>query len=229
MDLQPQNQPYHQTATVDDVAILDGIGFFQQRPGQIRLHPQRLHPRSDRYRKPQRPYGLCDHVDAQTVGTGRIEAGTVHVNDKVEIVGIKDTIETVCTGVEMFNKLLDSGQAGDNIGTLLRAARDFQESNPPFALQAAIAALRWMAAGRFYELRAGDVWDARRFALETAEATGQSETIQAFLDELTASPATDAFVRQQLESPYGVRRPPPPDRPSCLGRTKRTRRRHQSR
>ena len=94
-----------------------------------------------------------------------------------------------------------------DIGTLLRAARDFQESNPRFALQAAVAALRWMAAGRFYELRAGDVWDARRYALETAEVTGQSETIQAFLDQLTASTNTDTFVRQQLEAPYCVRRP----------------------
>jgi hypothetical protein len=67
-----------------------------------------------------------------------------------------------------------------------------------------------MAAGRFYELRAGDVWDARRFALETAEVTGQSEAIQALLKELTTSAETDAFVRQQLESPYGVRRPPSP-------------------
>jgi hypothetical protein len=58
-----------------------------------------------------------------------------------------------------------------------------------------------MAAGRFYELRAGDVWDARRCALETAEVTGQSEAVRAFLDELTASTSTDAFVRQQLESP----------------------------
>ncbi len=58
-----------------------------------------------------------------TVGTGRIEAGVVHINDKVEIVGIKDTIETVCTGVEMFNKLLNDGQAGDNVGLLLRGIK----------------------------------------------------------------------------------------------------------
>ncbi len=55
-----------------------------------------------------------------TVVTGRIERGIVHVNDKVQIVGIRDTKETVVTGVEMFNKLLDEGQAGDNIGALLR-------------------------------------------------------------------------------------------------------------
>ena len=55
-----------------------------------------------------------------TVVTGRIERGVLHVNDPVSIVGIKDTRDTVCTGVEMFNKLLDEGQAGDNIGALLR-------------------------------------------------------------------------------------------------------------
>ncbi|MDP2816243.1 MAG: EF-Tu/IF-2/RF-3 family GTPase, partial [Rectinemataceae bacterium] len=55
-----------------------------------------------------------------TVVTGRIERGVIHVNDNVEIVGIKPTRATVVTGVEMFNKLLDDGQAGDNVGTLLR-------------------------------------------------------------------------------------------------------------
>jgi len=55
-----------------------------------------------------------------TVVTGRIERGVIHVNDPVSIVGIKETRESVCTGVEMFNKLLDEGQAGDNIGALLR-------------------------------------------------------------------------------------------------------------
>jgi elongation factor Tu len=55
-----------------------------------------------------------------TVATGRIERGVVKVNDAVEIVGLKDTKETVVTGIEMFRKLLDSGQAGDNVGILLR-------------------------------------------------------------------------------------------------------------
>ncbi len=55
-----------------------------------------------------------------TVVTGRVESGAVHVGDEIEIVGIRDTAKTVCTGVEMFNKLLDEGQAGDNIGALLR-------------------------------------------------------------------------------------------------------------
>jgi len=55
-----------------------------------------------------------------TVVTGRIERGVVKVNEEIEIVGIKDTATTTCTGVEMFRKLLDEGQAGDNVGVLLR-------------------------------------------------------------------------------------------------------------
>jgi elongation factor Tu len=55
-----------------------------------------------------------------TVGTGRIERGIVHVGDKVERVGLRETKDTVVTGVEMFRKLLDSGEAGDNVGLLLR-------------------------------------------------------------------------------------------------------------
>jgi elongation factor Tu len=58
-----------------------------------------------------------------TVVTGRIERGIVKVGDKVEIVGFKDTTETTVTGVEMFRKLLDSGQAGDNVGCLLRGVK----------------------------------------------------------------------------------------------------------
>ena len=55
-----------------------------------------------------------------TVVTGRVERGIVKVGDEIEIVGIRDTTKTTCTGVEMFRKLLDSGEAGDNIGALLR-------------------------------------------------------------------------------------------------------------
>ena len=55
-----------------------------------------------------------------TVVTGRIEQGIVNVNDEVEIVGIRETTKSVCTGVEMFRKLLDEGRAGDNVGLLLR-------------------------------------------------------------------------------------------------------------
>ncbi len=58
-----------------------------------------------------------------TVVTGRIERGIVNVGDEIEIVGIKDTVKTTCTGVEMFRKLLDQGQAGDNVGVLLRGTK----------------------------------------------------------------------------------------------------------
>ncbi|MDQ1239472.1 MAG: elongation factor Tu [Thermodesulfobacteriota bacterium] len=58
-----------------------------------------------------------------TVVTGRVERGQVKVGEEVEIVGIKDTRKTVCTGVEMFRKVLDSGQAGDNVGLLLRGIK----------------------------------------------------------------------------------------------------------
>jgi elongation factor Tu len=58
-----------------------------------------------------------------TVVTGRVERGVVKVGEELEIVGIKDTVKTTCTGVEMFRKLLDQGQAGDNVGVLLRGTK----------------------------------------------------------------------------------------------------------
>jgi len=58
-----------------------------------------------------------------TVATGRVEQGIVNSGDEVEIVGMKDTTKTVVTGVEMFRKILDQGQAGDNIGALLRGTK----------------------------------------------------------------------------------------------------------
>jgi elongation factor Tu len=58
-----------------------------------------------------------------TVVTGKVENGVVHVGDEIEIVGIRPTTKTTCTGVEMFRKLLDEGRAGDNIGVLLRGTK----------------------------------------------------------------------------------------------------------
>ena len=58
-----------------------------------------------------------------TVVTGRVERGVVHVGDEIEIVGVKATQKTICTGVEMFRKLLDQGEAGDNVGVLLRGTK----------------------------------------------------------------------------------------------------------
>ena len=58
-----------------------------------------------------------------TVVTGRIERGVINVGEEIEIVGVKDTVTTTCTGVEMFRKLLDQGEAGDNVGILLRGTK----------------------------------------------------------------------------------------------------------
>ena len=58
-----------------------------------------------------------------TVVTGRVERGVIKVGEEIEIVGLKPTVKTVCTGVEMFRKLLDQGQAGDNVGMLLRGTK----------------------------------------------------------------------------------------------------------
>ena len=55
-----------------------------------------------------------------TVATGRVERGIININEEIEIVGLKETRKVVCTGVEMFRKILDEGQAGDNVGVLLR-------------------------------------------------------------------------------------------------------------
>ena len=64
----------------------------------------------------------CSISGRGTVVTGRVERGVVKAGEEVEIVGIKDTVKTVVTGVEMFRKLLDEGRAGENVGALLRAA-----------------------------------------------------------------------------------------------------------
>ena len=58
-----------------------------------------------------------------TVATGRVERGIVKVNDKLQLVGIRDTRETVATGLEMFNKILDEARAGENVGVLLRGLK----------------------------------------------------------------------------------------------------------
>jgi elongation factor Tu len=58
-----------------------------------------------------------------TVVTGRVERGVIKVGEEIEIVGIRATQKTTCTGVEMFRKLLDQGQAGDNVGILLRGTK----------------------------------------------------------------------------------------------------------
>jgi hypothetical protein len=85
-----------------------------------------------------------------------------------------------------------------DIGTLLRAARDHLEREPAFALETATAALGWMAAGQFYELKAGDVWQAMGYALRAAEAHDRVEATRGLIQALAQDPTPDAFVREQL-------------------------------
>ena len=73
-----------------------------------------------------------------TVVTGRVERGIVKVGDELEIVGLKPTLKTVCTGVEMFRKLLDQGQAGDNVGVLLRGTKREEVERGPGAGEAGL-------------------------------------------------------------------------------------------
>ena len=71
-----------------------------------------------------------------TVVTGRVERGVIKVGEEIEIVGIAPTQKTTCTGVEMFRKLLDQGQAGDNVGILLRGTKREEVAARPGAVQA---------------------------------------------------------------------------------------------
>ena len=108
-----------------------------------------------------------------TVVTGRIERGVIKVGDEIEIVGIKPTVKTTCTGVEMFRKLLDQGQAGDNAGMLLRGTkRDDVERGQVLCKPGTINAA--------HEVRGGGVRpDARKKAAVTrrsSRATARSST-----------------------------------------------------
>jgi tetratricopeptide (TPR) repeat protein len=85
-----------------------------------------------------------------------------------------------------------------DIGTLLRAARDHLDSEPAFTLETATMALGWMAAGHFYELKAGDVWQAMGYALRAAEALDRVEATRALIQALAQDPNSDSFVREQL-------------------------------
>ena len=77
-----------------------------------------------------------------TVVTGRVERGVIKVGEEIEIVGITPTQKTTCTGVEMFRKLLDQGQAGDNVGILLRGTKREEVAARPGAVQAGLASSR---------------------------------------------------------------------------------------
>jgi elongation factor Tu len=117
----------------DDIPIIKGSAFEAMEntddPEKIKCVEELLDTMDEYFPVPERAVDqpflmpIEDIFSIQgrgTVVTGRIERGVVHVGDEIEIVGIRDTSKTTCTGVEMFNKLLDEGQAGDNVGCLLR-------------------------------------------------------------------------------------------------------------
>ena len=110
--LQAMDNPNDENATKSVVELLDALDNYIPEPKREVDKPF-LMPIEDVFTISGRG----------TVVTGRVERGKVHVNEEVEIIGIRPTVKTVATGVEMFRKLLDEGQAGDNIGVLLRGIK----------------------------------------------------------------------------------------------------------
>ncbi len=117
----------------DDIPVIRGSALFALEGGDAELGENSVHELmkavDDNIPTPERPIDQPFLMPIEdvfsisgrgTVVTGRIERGVVTVGDEIEIVGIRDTRKTTCTGVEMFRKLLDRGEAGDNVGTLLR-------------------------------------------------------------------------------------------------------------
>ena len=116
-----------------------------------------------------------------TVVTGRVERGIVKVGEELEIVGLKPTVKTTCTGVEMFRKLLDQGQAGDNVGVLLRGTKreDVQRGQvlckPGSTSRSAVVSSHWGCCGQ----AAAWASDARRFSTRwAAPRSGRCATIR---------------------------------------------------
>ncbi|MGQ3348103.1 elongation factor Tu [Bosea sp. (in: a-proteobacteria)] len=120
----------------DDIPIIKGSALMALEDKQPEIGEQailQLMAEVDRYiPQPERPVDRPFLMPIEdvfsisgrgTVVTGRVERGVVKVGEEVEIIGLKDTVKTTVTGVEMFRKLLDSGQAGDNIGALLRGTK----------------------------------------------------------------------------------------------------------
>jgi elongation factor Tu len=118
-----------------------------------------------------------------TVVTGRIERGVVKVGEEIEIIGIKDTEKTTCTGVEMFRKLLDEGQAGDNVGVLLRGTKREEVErgqvlakpgsiNPHTKFEAEVYILSKEEGGRHTPFFQGY---CPQFYFRTTDVTGQCE------------------------------------------------------
>lgn len=120
----------------DDIPVVKGSALVALEDGDATMGKEaikQLMSEVDRYiPQPERPKDKPFLMPIEdvfsisgrgTVVTGRVERGVLHVGDEIEIVGIKPTQKTTCTGIEMFRKLLDQGEAGDNIGVLLRGTK----------------------------------------------------------------------------------------------------------
>ena len=144
-----------------------------------------------------------------TVVTGRIDRGIVKVGDDVEIVGIRDTQKTVCTGVEMFNKILDQGQAGDNIGALLRGVdkNDVERGqvlakpgsiNPHYKFKGTIYCLTTKEGGRHNPFFAGY---RPQFYFSTTDITG---TVTLPEDKQMVMPGDNTEINVELIHPVAM-------------------------
>lgn len=146
-----------------------------------------------------------------TVVTGRIERGIVNINDKVSIVGLKDTQETVVTGIEMFNKQLDRGEAGDNAGILLRGINKDQVERgqvlakpgsitPHTVFEAQVYILTKDEGGRHTPILPGY---KPQFYIRTTDVTGAIE----FTDDnkkMVLPGDTDVLIKVSLEKPVAI-------------------------
>jgi len=144
-----------------------------------------------------------------TVVTGRIERGEVKVNDEIEVVGIRDTSKTVCTGVEMFRKLLDEGRAGENVGILLRGTeRDDVERGqvlakpgsitPHSKFEAQVYVLTKEEGGRHTPFFKGY---RPQFYVRTTDVTGAVELPK---DVEMVMPGDDVSMKVELISPVAM-------------------------
>ncbi len=144
-----------------------------------------------------------------TVATGRIEQGIVNVGDKVEILGLKETQETTCTGVEMFNKTLDQGMAGDNVGLLLRGVKreDIERGqvlakpgsiNPHTKFEAEVYVLSKEEGGRHTPFFSGY---RPQFYFRTTDVTGAAKLLG---DAEMCMPGDNVKLEVEMGSPIAL-------------------------
>jgi elongation factor Tu len=146
-----------------------------------------------------------------TVTTGRIERGTLNINDEVEIIGLEDTKKTIVTGIEMFNKQLDKGMAGDNAGVLLRGINKDQVQrgqvlakpgtiNPHTEFEATLYILTKEEGGRHTPILPGY---KPQFYIRTTDVTGSIKFMDA-AKQMALPGDTDVKISVELEKPIAM-------------------------